>query len=234
LHGLARPDGSSVRWIAAIVAKSANPLPFAILAAAVVLSGFAIGRQSEALAAAGLILVAAGGAEVLKHVLAHTRYHPILGIYQIGAPAYPSGHATAAMALSLAAVLVAPPPWRRQAALGGGVYAIAVCTSLLLLGLHYPSDVFGGMLYASLCFCVAVAVLRAGGVAPAAAPRGARPSAWIYVGLITAAGAFAIALASAGSIASYVEQSTTATATALAIAGCSVVLVAGAVALADR
>jgi len=59
---------------------------------------------------------------------------------------FPSGHATVAMSLALAAVLVAPPSWKLFVALGGAAYAAAIGISLLIQASHYPSDVAGGYL----------------------------------------------------------------------------------------
>ena len=79
----------------------------------------------------------------LKVALAHPRFHPLLGRDQLGAEAFPSGHATAAMSIALAAVLVAPARVRVVVASVAAAYVIAVATSLLVIGWHYPSDVAG-------------------------------------------------------------------------------------------
>ncbi len=56
---------------------------------------------------------------------------------------FPSGHATVAMSLALAAVLVAPRHWRGAVALLGLVYAGAVGAATLVDGAHRPSDAAG-------------------------------------------------------------------------------------------
>ncbi len=90
----------------------------------------------------------------------------------MGAEAFPSGHATSAMSIALAAVLVAPARARVVVASVAAAYVIAVATSLLVISWHFPSDVLGGLLLSSGFFFLAVAAVREG----AAAPRGRRGS----------------------------------------------------------
>src|SRR5207237_6468526 len=73
---------------------------------------------------------------------------------------FPSGHATVAMALALAVVVVSPRVLRAPLAVAGAVYAAAVGISLVALGWHYPSDVLGGFIVAAAWSAAAVAVLR--------------------------------------------------------------------------
>jgi hypothetical protein len=176
--------------------------------------------------------------EALKVVLAHPRLDPALGVHQLGAAAFPSGHATGAMALALAAVLVAAPRLRPLAVAVGAAYAIAVSTSILVLGWHFPSDVFGGMLVASFYFCLAVAGLRAfAGRAEAGTPISwSRPPLPRRRELVAVAAlvALVVVVARAGELATYASAHTTATAAAVAIAACSAGLIYAAAALAGR
>ena len=73
---------------------------------------------------------------------------------------WPSGHSTAAAALVLCAVLVSPARLRPLVAALGGMFALAVGCSLLILAWHMPSDVLGGYLLAALWVALAVAGLR--------------------------------------------------------------------------
>lgn len=147
--------------IASAVAKLADPGPFAIWT--VLLAGIALYRRRprHALAVIGLL----GGANLLsqglKLLLEHPRPHDFLGKAQLGAQAFPSGHATASMALALAAVLVAPRAWRPVVAVAGALFALAVSESIMLLAWHFPSDVAGGFLVATSSALVTVAALRA-------------------------------------------------------------------------
>jgi|GEM_PF-6992777 len=68
---------------------------------------------------------------------------------------YPSGHATGASALVLATILLVwsggPARHRSGVIIGLVVYALAVCTSRLVLGVHYLSDVVGAAVLATAC-----------------------------------------------------------------------------------
>ena len=238
LNGLMTVRGPRINPILEFFAHSANPRPVAIILAVIVVLGFVAGRRREALAAAALVGGATLTTEVLKVLLAHQRLDPTFAAQHLGAPAFPSGHATGAMALALAAVLVAGPRLRPLAVGAGAVYAIAVSTSILILGWHFPSDVFGGMLVAAFYFCLAVAALRAlarreeAGASMSWARL--RPRRWREIAaLAVLVGAFVVA-ARADAIATYASAHTTATVFALAVAACCVALVAAAAALADR
>jgi len=98
-------------------------------------------------------------AETLKPLVAHP--HVELGALQVGAASWPSGHSSAALALAMSAVLVAPPRLRVPVAILGGAFALAVGCSLLILAWHMPSDVIGGYLVATFWTALAVAALRA-------------------------------------------------------------------------
>ena len=127
----------------------------------IALVAFAISRERPrvALAVAAVLALAPFTAETLKPLLAHP--HVRVGDVQIGAASWPSGHATAAMALVLSAVLVAPARLRPAVAVLGGGFAVAVGFFLLVLAWHMPSDVLGGYLVAALWASLAVAALRA-------------------------------------------------------------------------
>ncbi len=157
---LAAYKESSLGALAGFFVRLADPLPQVALMALVCLIAFYSGKRRQAIAA--LILVAGANltTQVLKVVLAHPRYQPILGYRQIWANSFPSGHTTAAMTMALAFVLVVPRSWRLTAILVGGCLVFAVGCSLVVLNDHYPSDVLGGVLVASgWCFAV-VAGLR--------------------------------------------------------------------------
>ena len=114
---------------------------------AIVAAGVALERRREALVAAAIVLAAGPSAQLLQHLLAHPRHQAALGsLRALPNTSYPSGHATMAMALALAAVLVAPPSRRRSLALGGAAAVLLVSLALVGDGWHYPSDVLGGIL----------------------------------------------------------------------------------------
>jgi membrane-associated phospholipid phosphatase len=118
---------------------------------------FALARRRRDLAAACLLVLVAAPltTELLKRTL---KPRPNVPSQLDGS--FPSGHATIALAIGLALILVVPPAMRVAAAVAGIAYAIAVGTALVVTGSHFPSDVGGG-------FCVAtgwaaVAALFAG------------------------------------------------------------------------
>lgn len=117
-------------------------------------------RLPQAALAAGLLLVLAPlSAELFKPLLAHAHAH--VGFVYVRPASWPSGHATAALTLVWAALLVAPRRARPTVALIGGAYAAAVGCSLLILAWHMPSDVLGGYLLATLWASLALAALQA-------------------------------------------------------------------------
>ena len=97
-------------------------------------------------------------AELLKPLLAHP--HAWVGGDWVKAASWPSGHATAATALVLCAVLVVPARLRPTVAVAGVMFVAGVGFSLLVLAWHLPSDVLGGYLVGALWVALAVAGLR--------------------------------------------------------------------------
>jgi membrane-associated phospholipid phosphatase len=141
------------------VAELADPKSCLLLGA--VLIGVALlgGRPRVAAAVPLVLLGSALTTELLKPLVAHA-HTTTLGVRNIPAASWPSGHATAAMALALCAVIVAPRPLRPIAAVLAAVFATAVGFSLLILARHMPSDVVGGYLVAALWISIALAALR--------------------------------------------------------------------------
>jgi membrane-associated phospholipid phosphatase len=156
------------------------------------LVAIALARRRYRQAAAALAVVA--GANVTTQLL-----KPALGgLDPLGGDAerfsqgiFPSGHATVAMSLALALVIVVPAAARPLAAVVGVVYTGAVGVGLLLLGWHFPSDVVGGFLVAALWAAAAVAWLR----------RAGQPEAVTMTSLPRLRTGMAIALAVAGLVA---------------------------------
>ena len=136
-----------------------DPLPFILWALVLVAVALVRRRPRVAVAVALVMSLAPLTAETLKPLLAHP--HVQIGLAHIDAASWPSGHATAALALVLCAVLVAPARLRPLVTGVGLAFAAAVGCSLLILAWHMPSDVLGGYLVASLWIALAVAGLRA-------------------------------------------------------------------------
>ncbi|MGA2453254.1 MAG: phosphatase PAP2 family protein [Solirubrobacteraceae bacterium] len=136
-----------------------DPLPFVLWGAALVALAIARERPRVAVAVVAVMALAPLSSELLKPLLAHP--HVQIGLVHIDAASWPSGHSTAALALALSAVLVAPARLRPLVACLGVAFALAVGCSLLILAWHMPSDVLGGYLVASFWTALAVAALRA-------------------------------------------------------------------------
>jgi membrane-associated phospholipid phosphatase len=153
---LSRPRVDSV---AEFLLRLLEPSLFVLWGVALVAFALAEARPRVALAVASVLALAPFTAEQLKPLLAHT--HDRVGYMTVGPASWPSGHSTAATALALCAVLVAPAPWRKIVAAIGAVFVVGVGISLLILAWHMPSDVIGGVLVASLWMALAVAALRA-------------------------------------------------------------------------
>jgi membrane-associated phospholipid phosphatase len=136
-----------------------DPLVVLFWGLALVLFALARRRGREALAVCVIFVAAPLSADFLKPLLAHS--HPNAGPIHIGAASWPSGHATAAMALALCAALVAPRRLRPLVGAVGAAFAAAVGCALLIRAWHMPSDVLGGYLLAGLWAAVAVTCLRA-------------------------------------------------------------------------
>jgi membrane-associated phospholipid phosphatase len=125
-------------------------------------AGLLRGRRRQAVAAALLVGGAGLVCALFKVLAAHPRFHPALGAHQLGDTAFPSGHATAAMSIALAAVLVARKGRPRLlAAIAGGAYTLAVSISLVVQGWHFPSDVLAGLLVSTAIGMLVLAGLRA-------------------------------------------------------------------------
>jgi membrane-associated phospholipid phosphatase len=194
--GLQRPR---VDGFASFMRDLCNPGPYVAIGGALIAVAVARHRPGLALAVGVVLLAAPATTElVLKPLLAAPR------LLSGGAAApppgsWPSGHATAAMSLALALVLVAPPRRRPLAAALGTAFAVAVSYSFLTLGSHYPSDVLGGFLVAVIWVQLAVAglsILEARRHRssprerqPLTVQRALGPAAWV------AASALALALA---------------------------------------
>lgn len=152
--GLSRP---SIDPIAQAVARLADPQPFVVVL--LLLVGIALLRRRPRVAlAVGVALLGANATtQLLKPALAASRKPFGSTAHLISAAAWPSGHATASMTLALGAILVAPRAWRPVVAALGAAFAIAVSYSFLTLQWHYPSDVLGGFLVATVWVGLAVA-----------------------------------------------------------------------------
>jgi membrane-associated phospholipid phosphatase len=217
------------------IVHTADPVPIALMLAAILGVGVSLGRRRQAVMALIAVAGANLAAEVLKLGLAHPRLHPIDGVNHVWSTAFPSGHATGAMSIALAAVIVSPPRVRARVAALAGLYALAVGTALPIIGWHFPSDVLGGFLVAAAFAFGTVAVGRelAGRDAPPERPVAFRaPSRAVLLG---AAGALTlVTLARHDDLVAYVRYHTAGVAVVLALSSACALLIGTASRLADR
>jgi membrane-associated phospholipid phosphatase len=244
LHGfVAVGHSNTAANTATVLAHLCNPLPYAL--AGLVTIGVAYRTRGPRTAAAVTLLL--GGANVtsqmLKPLLAYHReiYYTEFKLYNIRDAAFPSGHATAAMALALAILIIVPRSYRPLTAVLGAAFTIAVSFSVLILEWHFPSDVVGGYLIATSFGLTAFAALRYanerwpehGTMRKAAkeAINAPSPAAIARAILATAVLAALVAATKAHQIASFADRHTAFVAVASAIAVAAAVLLAAVVAI---
>ena len=237
-------DTTQQKRAADAVASLCDPGPFLVIALAIVATALLRRSPRRAAAAASVLFGAAVTTQILKPVLAKARFDGSVVSFDhivdpvIGAPAFPSGHATAAMSIALAALIVVPRAWRPLTAAAGALFALAIGFSIVALGWHYPSDIVGGYLVATAWCLVSLAAIRAAGArwpeagSIRAAARIHAPTAIAPAAALVAAAALGTALARLDRLVGFAAAHTTATIAAIGISLCAAALVA-VVSLAD-
>ena len=217
-------DNGDTQW-PHFIAQLADPLPLLVLLAVISVAGLYLGRGERVVAGIAVVGFATVASQLLKALLAHPRVQPLY--LSMEEASLPSGHATAAMSLVVAAILVAPRSLRLPTAVAGGFFSLAVGISLVLLGWHYPSDVFAGYLVAVGVGLVALAVLalrEEGRAEEEEIGESARPAAGL--GLAALAGVIiAVVSARANDLFDYARDHTPGMAIAVVIAVGAVVFV---------
>jgi membrane-associated phospholipid phosphatase len=142
------------------IARLCDPQPYVYFCAIPVVVALLRRRFVLATAICAILLGANVTTQLLKPLLAVHRPGLVEGLpAPPGGGSWPSGHATAAMALALCCVLAAPGRLRPFVAALGALFAVAVSYSFLTLEWHYPTDVFGGYLVAAAWTLLAVAAV---------------------------------------------------------------------------
>lgn len=135
--------------LAGAIAHLGDPVAQTILLLAGIAVALARGRRDAAVAGTVLVLGADLTTHFLKEALAAPRLDPLLGLRQVDANAFPSGHATAAFSMAAAWCLFVPARHRPLVAAIGFAAAGLVAVSVVILHHHVPSDVVGGFLVAA-------------------------------------------------------------------------------------
>jgi membrane-associated phospholipid phosphatase len=215
--------------VATALTSAFNPAPYAVLCLVPAAVALLRRKWRYGLAAAVALLGANITTQLLKAGLTSPR--PTAPGLKLGDHAWPSGHTTAAMTLTLAIILVSPGRLRPFVAALGGLVTVAVVYAILILGWHYPSDVAGGFFVATGWFFVAVAGLKT--VEPSTGPVPAARVLWppLVAGVIACAVASALVAREGRRVLSYADGHTTFVAGAAILGGAAVVL-AGVVAVA--
>lgn len=104
------------------------------------------GGRRPALAIVAAVLFANIASSLLKAAFDRPRPDLIAHLDHVSSASYPSGHATSAAALYLMLALLAPSRWRRQAWTLAVLMIGLTGLSRVMLGVHWPSDIVGGIL----------------------------------------------------------------------------------------
>ena len=230
LHGFVALDRPRVHAYVVVLAHLADPVPYLLVGVALILVAIARGLAWRAAAVAVLLVATGASTQAVKHLLAQQRFEAWLGVHQVGAAAWPSGHSTAAMTLALCAVLVAPAALRPLVAVCGGAFAAGVGYAVLVLGWHFPSDVLGGFLMAGTWTALAVAALRV--VEPPREPavarrRGVDPGLGLGVAVAAGLAAALVAVVPRDAVTLYASERPTLVVGALVLAAVAGALAAG-------
>ncbi|MEA2058850.1 MAG: phosphatase PAP2 family protein [Actinomycetota bacterium] len=134
--------------------------------ASVILMGIAVVRERIYLAVAtGVMILGANvTTQVLKRIVL-TRPDLDAGT-EILQNSFPSGHATVAMSVAVALVLVVPSRFRWLAVLLGTAYAAATGVAVVSAGWHRPSDAVGAWFVVGAWTAFVLAMLAASGRLP--------------------------------------------------------------------
>ena len=117
---------------------------------------------------AGLIMLvfpslAGATSSLLKQIFARARPDIVPHLDSFGNLSFPSGHATSAVAILLLAALLLPKRHRPLWVALALSIALLIAASRVLLGVHWPSDVLGGLLLgAGFALAGAVTTQRVG------------------------------------------------------------------------
>lgn len=113
-----------------------------------------LGALAAWLASEGLGRLDPVGGEMLRYAIDGD------GVRTPSPGAFPSGHAAVAMALAVGTVLALPPRARPIGVALAAPPVAVVCTGIMALGWHYPSDLLGAVLLSTAAGAAVAAVVR--------------------------------------------------------------------------
>ena len=130
--------------------------------AMVLFAGWLFWRKRPRAALVMLIAPPLAGAtsSILKEIFARARPDVVPHLDVVTNLSFPSGHATNVMATYLLAALLVPQTRRPLWVMLALAVALAIGTSRILLGVHWPSDVFGGWFWGAGIALIGLTVAR--------------------------------------------------------------------------
>lgn len=161
LHGLHALYAPALDVVAPVATYMAEPVMMCSIVAVI---GVVFAYRRKWLAAV-LLLCGVVGANavgyIVKHIFARARPELWERLVTETGYSFPSGHATASMALALCiVVLLWNTKWRWWSVGLAGVYVLVIGFTRLYLGVHYPSDILAGWLLAGMWVVVVTVLAR--------------------------------------------------------------------------
>lgn len=110
------------------------------------------GKRHLAWVLIAVTLIGRGLSEVQKYSIARVRPDLEPHLVVVRTSSFPSGHASSSMIFCtvMALALTAGTRWHRLAVTGAILLSLAIGTSRVMLGVHWPSDVIGGWAFGLL------------------------------------------------------------------------------------
>jgi undecaprenyl-diphosphatase len=128
--------------------------PTVLIAAGLVcaLGLWAKGHRHLPLVLVAIVVLGRALSELQKYWIGRVRPDLEPHLVVVKTSSFPSGHAASSMifCLTLALALTAGTRWQRPAAAGAILLSLAIGTSRVMLGVHWPSDVIGGWAFGML------------------------------------------------------------------------------------
>ncbi len=134
--------------LAKFVTLTATPELWAVLGILLPVVLVLMRRRGQALRVCLVLICSTGVTYVVKALVHEHRPPRSLWLETPDSDSFPSGHTTAACAIVVCALILAPHAARRPVAIAGAVFIALVALSRVYLGVHYLPDTTGGALSA--------------------------------------------------------------------------------------